>query len=105
MGLGTEPYPEIYLPFSQSPNKAMVVMIRAGGDASALAPAVRRRVGAIDRNLPIESLQPFERSVPASLSQRRFSALLLAFVRRISDGSCRSRHIRTAELLVARAGR
>jgi putative ABC transport system permease protein len=78
MGLGTEPYLEIYLPFSQSPTKAMVAMIRAGGDASALAPAVRRRVGAIDRNLPIESLQPFERSVPASLSQRRFSALLLA---------------------------
>jgi predicted permease len=78
MGLGIEPYPEIYLPFSQSPNQAMVVMVRAAGDAAALAPAVRRSVAAIDRNLPIESLQPFERTVAASLSQRRFSALLLA---------------------------
>jgi len=78
MGLGTEPYPEIYLPFSQSPNEAMVVMIRTGGDASSLAPAVRRRVTAVDRNLPIESLRPFERTVAASLAQRRFSTLLLA---------------------------
>jgi hypothetical protein len=38
-GLGTEPYPEIYMPFSQSPSEAMVVMIRAAGDASTLAPA------------------------------------------------------------------
>jgi len=78
MGLGTEPYPEVYLPFSQSPDRAMVVMIRAGGDASSLAPAVRRRVTAIDGNLPIESLRPFTATVAASLSQRRFSTLLLA---------------------------
>src|ERR1039458_1678740 len=78
MGLGTEPYPEIYLPFSQAPSLAMVVMIRAAGDASTLAPAVRRRVTAIDRNLPIESLRPFEQTVAASLAQRRFSTLLLA---------------------------
>lgn len=77
MGLGTEPYPEVYLPFSQSPNQAMVVMVRAGGDVSLLAPAVRRRVSSIDRNLPVESLRPFEQTVAASLAQRQFSALLL----------------------------
>jgi predicted lysophospholipase L1 biosynthesis ABC-type transport system permease subunit len=77
MGLGTEPDPEIYLPFSQSSNRAMVVMIRTAGEASALAPAVRRRVAAIDRNLPVESLQPLEKTVAASLDQRRFSTLLL----------------------------
>ena len=78
MGLGTEPYPEVYRPISQSPSEAMVVMIRAGGDTSPLAPAVRRRVTAIDRNLPIESLRPFEQTVAASLAERRFSTLLLA---------------------------
>jgi putative ABC transport system permease protein len=77
MGLGTEPDPEIYLPFSQSSNRAMVVLIRTAGEASALAPAVRRRVAAIDRNLPVESLQPLEKTVAASLDQRRFSTLLL----------------------------
>jgi predicted permease len=78
MGLDTEPYPEIYVPFSQSPNEAMVVMIRAAADASSLAPAVRRRVMAADRNLPIESLRPFTQTLAASLSERRFSTLLLA---------------------------
>ena len=67
----------------------MVVMIRAGGDAASLAPAVRRRVAAIDRNLPIESLRPFEQNVAASLAQRRFSTLLLALVRGAGDGSRR----------------
>ena len=78
MGLGTEPNPEVYRPFSQSPDRAMVVMIRGDGDVSSLAPAVRRRVTAIDRNLPIESLQPFAQTVAASLAQRRFGTLLLA---------------------------
>jgi putative ABC transport system permease protein len=78
MGLGTEPLPEVYLPFSQSLSEAMVVMIRSGGDPQLLATAVRRRVAAIDRNLPIQSLRPFARTVAGSLAQRRFSTLLLA---------------------------
>jgi putative ABC transport system permease protein len=77
MGLGAKPYPEVYLPLSLSPNKAMVVMIRGNGDVTALVPAVRRLLMAIDRNLPIESLQPFARTLAASLAQRRFSTLLL----------------------------
>ena len=78
MGLDTEPMPEIYLPFSQSPAEAMVVMLRVNGDPESLAPAVRRRVAEIDRNLPIESLRPFERTLAATLARRRFSTLLLA---------------------------
>ena len=78
MGLGTAPQPEIYLPFSQAPNQAMVVMIRTAASASLLAPAVRRRVTAADRNLPIESLRPLAQNVAASLAERRFSTLLLA---------------------------
>jgi putative ABC transport system permease protein len=78
MGLGTQPYPEVYLPFSQSRSAAMVLMIRTAGDPAPLGPAVRRRVAAIDPDLPIESLRPFAQTVAASLAQRRFSALLLA---------------------------
>ena len=78
MGLDTEPLPEIYLPFAQSPSQAMVVMLRVTGDPQSLEPAVRRRVAEIDRNLPVESLRPFERSLAATLARRRFSTLLLA---------------------------
>ncbi len=79
MGLGTTPYPEIYLPLAQSPSEAMVVMIRTGVDPQSLAPAVRRRVAALDANLPIQSLRPFTATVAASLAGQRFSTMLLAW--------------------------
>jgi ABC-type antimicrobial peptide transport system permease subunit len=55
----------------------MVVMIRTAGDAAALIPVIRRRVAAIDRNVPIQSLRPFEKWMEAPLERRRFSTLLL----------------------------
>jgi putative ABC transport system permease protein len=78
MGLGTDPYPEVYLSSSQQPALAMVVMIRTSGDPDSLGAAVRRTAAAADRNLPIQSLRPFAQTVAASLAQRRFSTLLLA---------------------------
>ncbi|MGI8741199.1 MAG: ADOP family duplicated permease [Bryobacteraceae bacterium] len=78
MGLDTKPMIEIYRPFAQSPQEAMVVMIRSSGDPGALATAVRRRVAELDRNLPIQSLRPFERTLAASLERRRFITLLLS---------------------------
>jgi len=78
MGLGTEPYPEVYFSLSQSPLDAMVLMIRTDGDPQLLASAVRRRVAVLDPNLAIQSLRPFTKSVAASLAQRRFSTILLA---------------------------
>jgi putative ABC transport system permease protein len=77
MGLDSEPWPEIYLPFSQAPSSAMVVMIRTNGDPELLAPAVRRRIASLDRDLPIESLGAFEKTLGATLQRRRFSTLLL----------------------------
>ncbi len=77
MGLDSEPLPEIYLPFSQAPSAAMVVMMRTSGEPELLAPAVRRRIAALDRNLPIENLRSFEKTLGATLERRRFSTLLL----------------------------
>jgi len=77
MGLDTEPLPEIYYPFSQRAEAAMVVTIRTAGDPAALIPTVRRRLAVIDRNLPIQSLRPFEKWLEAPLARRRFSTLLL----------------------------
>jgi putative ABC transport system permease protein len=52
-------------------------MIRTTGDPSPTIPAVRRHVASIDRNVPIQSLQLFEKRLGATLERRRFSALLL----------------------------
>jgi predicted lysophospholipase L1 biosynthesis ABC-type transport system permease subunit len=69
---------EIYLPFEQEPNNAMVVMIRTKGNASSLADTVRRHVTTLDNNIPIQSLRPFEQWMGASLDRRRFTAELLS---------------------------
>jgi hypothetical protein len=77
LGLDTQAGPEIFLPHAQDGSEAMVLMIRTAADPGRLAGAVRRRVFAIDRNLPIQSLQPFEKSLAATLQRRRFGTLLL----------------------------
>jgi putative ABC transport system permease protein len=70
--------PEIYLPSAQQADSGMAIMIRAAGDPLKLLPAVRARVAALDRNLPLERPGSMEESLGAGLARRRFSALLLA---------------------------
>jgi putative ABC transport system permease protein len=77
-GLDSEPMPEIYLPSAQQADSGMAIMIRAAGDPLKLLPAVRARVAALDRNLPLERPGSMEESLGAGLARRRFSALLLA---------------------------
>ena len=77
MGLDTAPLPEIYYGFSQRASEGMVVMMRTRGDPASFIPAVRRHVASIDRNIPIQSLQPFEKWLGAPLARRRFSTMLL----------------------------
>ena len=78
MGLDSNPVPEVFFPFAQRVEGSMVVMIRTYGDPGALAPAVRRHVASVDRNVPVRSLRVFEESIGATLAQRRFSTLLLS---------------------------
>jgi putative ABC transport system permease protein len=75
--LDQEPSAEIYVPFSQGPSPAMVVMIRAAGDPARLIPLVRRAVGSIDGNVAIQSLQPFDLWLGGTLDSRRFSTMLM----------------------------
>ena len=75
-GLDTAPMPETYFAFSQQASPAMVVMIRTAGDPAALIPTVRRQLASMDRNVPIQSLRPFEKWLGAPLARRRFSTLL-----------------------------
>jgi putative ABC transport system permease protein len=77
MGLDAEQMPTFYYPFSQKPSSAMVVMIRTNGDPAQWTGAARRRVSAIDRNVPIQSLRTSEDWLGATLKRRRFVTLLL----------------------------
>ena len=77
-GLDSEPDPEFYLAFQQRVSRAMAVMVRTAGDPAAAIPVVRRHVSLLDANVPIQSLQPFDTWLSASLERRRFTTLLLA---------------------------
>src|SRR5258708_28127460 len=77
-GFAAEPMPEIYQPFAQRTNEAMVALIRTRGDPNSLISAARRVVASLDRNLPIRRLATMESRMSATLERRRFATMLLA---------------------------
>jgi putative ABC transport system permease protein len=72
-GLHTEPRPEIYLPMRRH---SMTLIVRAGGDLTQLAPAVRETVQRLDDRAAI-SLRTLEQMVYRSTFSRRNLALLM----------------------------
>ncbi len=77
LGLDQDVLEQVYLPFSQRASSGMVIMIRTAGDPSALMSAVRRQLTAIDKNVPTQSLRPFQQWLGSTLERRRFSTWLL----------------------------
>jgi predicted permease len=61
----------------QSPSRAMNVVVRSRSDPSSLAAAVTGQLRALDPDLPIYKMRTMGERVEASLSERRFSTLLL----------------------------
>jgi len=75
--LDTESRIALYLPQSQRVGRTMSVVIRTSADPVALAPAVRRELDQIDRDIPMYRVLPMEARVAESLARRRFTTLLL----------------------------
>jgi predicted permease len=76
-GLDSQPMPEIFLASSQQRDSGMAIMIRSAGDPEKLILSVRRRVAALDRNLPMQRFATLEQTFGAGLTRRRFTTLLL----------------------------
>ncbi len=76
-GLDKKPEAEVHLAFAQSPSTAAVVMLRTEGDATRLIPTVRRGLAALDPNVAVQSLRPFEEWMGETLTRRRFGTWLL----------------------------
>jgi putative ABC transport system permease protein len=76
-GLDSQPMPEIYLPSSQQRDSGMAIMLRTAGDPVTVMAPIRRRVLALDRNLPLQRFTTLEQSLGAGLARRRFTTLLL----------------------------
>jgi predicted permease len=78
IGLDQEVKPEIYLSFAQSPQEAMVLMVRTrpGGESEAMSRLIRREVERLGPNVPILSLRPVTTLLASSLDRRRFGTFL-----------------------------
>jgi predicted permease len=83
-GLGAEIQPEFYLPLAQAPpaawdwaQRTMTLALRAESAPESTVPALRDRVRAIDRALPLHGVATMEEQVVRSLAQPRFLAALL----------------------------
>jgi putative ABC transport system permease protein len=77
-GLDKEPYPQMYAPSAQFPYRAMTFVARTSGDPLAVAPALRRELAAIDKDLPLYNVRTMEQLMSESVSRRRFQMVLIA---------------------------
>jgi putative ABC transport system permease protein len=70
--------PAYYVPLSQSKGfRPVSLVVRATGDPSQLAPAIRRAVWAEDKDLPLEEIATMERITADALSDSRFISVTL----------------------------
>jgi predicted permease len=67
----------IYRAHTQTPGRAMTVVLRSGSDPAALTSAVTKQIRDIDKDLPLYNVRTMEQRVDESLARRRFSMLLL----------------------------
>jgi putative ABC transport system permease protein len=77
-GLEEEPYPQVFMPFAQSPSRGADFVISTETTPQTLAATVIRTVGAIDPNVPVYQISTVEQRLDALLTTRRFQAFLLA---------------------------
>ncbi len=78
-GLEVEARPEAYLSNLQAPFWSNFFTIRASGNPRNIIAAAREQVRAVDKQLPVGDIRSMDEVVAMSLSQRRFSMLLLGF--------------------------
>lgn len=70
-------WPEMFLPFEQSPSPWITILVRGPGDLSALVPAIRGVARSIDPSQPLFDVELLERRVSESLAERRARAAIL----------------------------
>ncbi|MBA3442415.1 MAG: ABC transporter permease [Pyrinomonadaceae bacterium] len=76
-GLDTEPVPEMYVSYVQTPVRFLNLVVRSVGDPASMALAIRQQVLAVDREQPVSDIRTMEQVLAASIGGRRFNTLLL----------------------------
>lgn len=83
-GLDAEGSADLYLHYAQTPARVsmwlaniLCAAVRTQGDPQALAPAVRRELQELDRDVAVASMRTMEEAYAASLASRRFNTRLV----------------------------
>jgi putative ABC transport system permease protein len=78
--LAQEPRPELYVPHAQSSSRRMTLLVRATGEPTAIAEAVRDQIHAIDRDQPVYGVRTLSAEIANSIGEQRvLMGLLGAF--------------------------
>ena len=75
--LEREPWPEIYIPYTQQPSLFMSFLLRSKGDPMDLASGLRRAVESVDSNEPVSRVQTMDDVVRKLVVPRQFKLTLL----------------------------
>ena len=81
-GLSEAPPIALYAPLDQAPsaNGANALLVKTAGDPAALSGAVRRAIAEQDPALAVFGLEPFVETMSRSVSERRFTMLVLGLL-------------------------
>jgi putative ABC transport system permease protein len=77
VSLREEPPPYIYLPHGQFPRHGMTLVVRTTNDPKTLIGVVQKEAHALDSELPVFNIRTLDQYVASSVSEPKFSALLL----------------------------
>ena len=69
--------PDLYFALEQHPDAELGVLVRSSADPAALAAALRREVGALDRDVPVWGEAALPELVADQTARSRFAALLM----------------------------
>ena len=76
-GLEEEPYPQVFMPFAQSPSRGADFVVSTE-TPQALVASVIRTIGAINPEVPVYQVSTLEQRLDAQLTTRRFQVFLLS---------------------------
>jgi putative ABC transport system permease protein len=75
--LESNPEPEIYRPYLQTPSSFMTLVVRTSGDPLSLAAAARTLAASVDKDQPAHDLMTMEQRIAHSIAPRRLILFLL----------------------------
>ena len=75
LGLAVSPPPMYYTPLNAETD--FTALVRTAQNSSTIAPAVRTRIHAIDKNIAVNWIQPMQDLIDASFAEQRYRTLLI----------------------------